>query len=227
MLKIVFEGHACFTLQSKEGPTILLDPYISGNPACAKKPADFKPDLILVSHGHGDHLGDALEIAAAADATLAGPVDLWQTQNTADLKIIGFNMGGSFEFMGSYIYMAPAWHGSNVDGAYAGLACGYMIRIEGKTIYFAGDTALFGDMDAVLSRFEIDYALLPIGGYYTMDPKDAITAAQWLRAKTVIPMHYNTFPVISQDELAFKKDLEERTASRCLILKPGEATEVV
>jgi L-ascorbate metabolism protein UlaG (beta-lactamase superfamily) len=226
MLKIVYEGHACFLLQSTEGPTILLDPFISGNPVCTKKPTDFKPDLILVSHGHGDHLGDALEIAGAAKATLAGAVDLWQALNTADLQTIGFNMGGSIKFRGAHIHMTPAWHGSNVEGAYAGLACGYVIQMEGKTIFFAGDTALFGDMATVLARFDIDYALLPIGGFYTMDPKDAVIAADWLRAKTVIPMHYNTFPVIKQDVAAFKKDLEEKTASLCLILEPGEETTI-
>jgi L-ascorbate metabolism protein UlaG (beta-lactamase superfamily) len=225
-MKIIYEGHACFQLLGQGGPAILLDPFIGGNPACAKSPADFKPQLILVSHGHSDHLGDALAIAGACGATLAGPVELWQVLNTEGLKTIGFNMGGSFEFKGAKISMAPAWHGSNVEGAYAGLACGYVIRMEGKTVYFAGDTALFGDMSTLLSRYDIDYALLPIGDFYTMGPQEAVIAAQWLRATTVIPMHYNTFPVIKQDVQAFKKELEDKTASRCLILEPGREIEV-
>ncbi|MCL1906026.1 MAG: metal-dependent hydrolase [Clostridiales bacterium] len=226
-MDIIYEGHACFQLRGDGGPMILLDPYISGNPKAVKTAADFKPELILVSHGHGDHLGDALEIAKTADATLAGPVDLWQILDTEGLKIIGFNMGGSFDFKGVTVFMAPAWHGSNVNGAYAGLACGYIICMDGKTIYFAGDTALFGDMATVLSRYNIDYALLPIGGFYTMGPKDALTAAQWLRAKTVIPMHYDTFPVIKQDAQAFKKELEATTESRCLIMEPGREITAV
>jgi L-ascorbate metabolism protein UlaG (beta-lactamase superfamily) len=225
-MKIIYEGHACFQLNGSKGPLILLDPYISGNPACAKDPLSFAPELILVSHGHGDHVGDALAIAGACGASLAGPVELWQALNTQGLKTIGFNMGGSFDFKGAKISMVPAWHGSAVEGAYAGLACGYIIRLEGRTVYFAGDTALFGDMATVLARYDIDYALLPIGGFYTMGPEEALTAAQWLRAKTVIPMHYNTFPVIKQDVRAFKRELEDKTASRCLILEPGQEIEV-
>ena len=225
-MKIIYEGHACFQLLGNDGPAILLDPFISGNPACTKSPDAFNPDLILVSHGHGDHLGDALAIAGASGTTLAGPVELWRALDTEGLKTIGFNMGGSFEFKGARISMAPAWHGSDVKGAYAGLACGYVIRMEGRAVYFAGDTALFGDMAAVLSRYDIDYALLPIGGFYTMGPQDAVTAAQWLGAKTVIPMHYDTFPVIKQDVQAFKKELEEQSGSRCLILAPGQEIEV-
>lgn len=222
-MKITYEGHACFQLENDDGLTILLDPYINGNSAAVKKPADFQPHLILVSHGHGDHLGDALEIAGQSGATLAGAADLWAALNTSGLKTIGFNMGGSIEFRGAHITMTAAWHGSNVGGAYAGVACGYIIQLEGKTIYFAGDTALFGDMNMVLSRYSIDYALLPIGGFYTMGPDDAVTAAHWLRAKTVIPMHYNTFPVIKQDAAAFKQRLEDKTESRCLILQPGQS----
>jgi len=226
-MKIAFEGHACFQLTGADGFTILLDPYISGNAAAVKKTADFKPQLILVSHGHGDHLGDALEIAKASGATLAGAADLWPALPTAGLNTIGFNMGGSIYIGGAQIIMTAAWHGSNVNGAYAGLACGYIIQMEGKTIYFAGDTALFGDMSTVLGRYGIDYALLPIGDYYTMGPDDAVTAAHWLRAKNVIPMHYNTFPVIKQEVQAFKAALEAKTESRCLILQPGEEIEAV
>ncbi|MCL2496407.1 MAG: metal-dependent hydrolase [Clostridiales bacterium] len=221
-MKITFEGHACFQLTSAAGFSILLDPFITGNAAAVKKAADFKPQLILVSHGHGDHLGDALAIAKASGATLAGSADIWQALPTGGLKTIGFNMGGGIDFGEAHIIMTAAWHGSNIDGAYAGLACGYIIQMEGKTVYFAGDTALFGDMSTVLGRYDIDYALLPIGGYYTMGPDDAVTAAQWLRAKNVIPMHYNTFPVIKQDVWAFKTALEAKTACRCLVLSPGE-----
>ncbi|MCL1816070.1 MAG: metal-dependent hydrolase [Clostridiales bacterium] len=225
-MKIIYEGHSCFQILGNWGPRILLDPFISGNPFCEKSPQDFKPELILVSHGHSDHLGDALEIAKANGATLAASVDLLQVLDISGLKTIGFNMGGGFEFKEAKIHMMPASHGSNVNGAYAGLACGYMIHLEDKNLYFAGDTAIFGDMEKVLSRYEIDCAMLPIGGFYTMGPKDAITAAKWLKAKTVIPMHYNTFPVIKQDVWEFKEELEEKTSSKCLVLGPGQDTEL-
>ena len=222
-MQLHFEGHACFQIVSQAGLTILTDPFIRGHPLCAKTPADFEPQLILISHGHDDHVGDALEIARNCGATIAAPVDLLGVLDTTGIETVAFNMGGSFEFKEAKITMVPAWHGSNYQGAYAGLACGYLIHLDGKTTYFAGDTGLFGDMRTVIGRTAIDYALLPIGDFYTMGPEDAVTAADWLQAKTVIPMHYNSFPVIQQDVQQFKNRLESRTEERCLMMQPGES----
>ena len=228
-MKLIYEGHACFRIITK-GTEILIDPYISGNPLCKKTPADLHPDLILVTHGHGDHLGDALPIAKANGAVLAAQVDLLAAVEHKDIETVSFNLGGSFVFRGIKITMVPAWHGNSISTAngsvYAGVACGFVIDDGESKIYHAGDTALFGDMATVISRYRLDCALLPIGDFYTMGPDDAVTAAQWLRAKTVIPMHYNTFPAIKQDALAFKEKTQQEAGCECVILAPEDEWEV-
>ena len=228
-MQLIYEGHACFRIISG-GQEIIIDPYISGNPLANKQTADFTPNLVLLTHGHGDHLGDALAIAQKSRATVAAQVDLLNALDCQGIETIAFNMGGSFNFGPFKITMVPAWHGSTVSSPqgprYGGLACGYIIDDGGKKIYHAGDTSLFGDMSMVISRYGIDCALLPIGDFYTMGPVDAVTAAQWLKADVVIPMHYNTFPIIKQDPQQFKAAVEERTAARCVVLDIGEAYEL-
>jgi L-ascorbate metabolism protein UlaG (beta-lactamase superfamily) len=225
---LTFEGHACFSLTANN-VNIIIDPFITENPACKKSLTDFKPDLILITHGHNDHLGNALELARSCGATIAAQVDLLNALDTEGLDKMAFNLGGCADFNGVHLIMVPAWHGSSVKTkqgwAYGGVACGYIIEDKSGSVYHAGDTALFGDMGLVLARYNIDCALLPIGDFYTMGPKDAVTAAHWLKARTIIPMHYNTFPVIEQDAAAFKHDVEDRTESKCVILQPGESWE--
>lgn len=229
-MKLTFEGHACFSIEAG-GTNILIDPYISGNPLCKKQPKDFHPDVILVTHAHGDHLGDALAIARRSGATLAGQVDLLHALDTEGVDTVAFNLGGSATVRGARVRMVPAWHGNtaqNADGTtrYAGVACGFIIEHADGNIYHAGDTALFGDMGMVIARYQPACALLPIGDFYTMGPQDAVTAAHWLKAKYVIPMHYDTFPVIRQDAHAFRRQVEDKTESKCIVLAPGESWEL-
>lgn len=224
-MQINYVAHACFELII-DGIRVLIDPFIDGNPASGRKSEDFCPDLILVTHGHSDHLGDALKIARRSDATLAAQVDLLKMLDTAGISTVAFNTGGSFDFRGLRVTMTQAIHGNTVEteegNVYAGICCGYVLRGEKETVYHAGDTGLFGDMGSVISRYGIDVALLPIGDFYTMGPEDAVTAAQWLKPRYVIPMHYDTFPVIRQDAAAFADKLEKNSQAKCIVLKPGE-----
>ncbi len=227
-MELIYEGHACFTVLC-QGLRILIDPYLSGNPLCKKKPQEMQADLILVTHGHSDHLGDALTIAKNTGATLVGQVDLFRALSVEGLNTVGFQFGGEYVHQGIRIRMTPAWHGNSVwtpsGYQYAGVACGYLISDGKTTLYHAGDTCLFGDMKMVIAREPIHCALLPIGGYFTMGPTDAACAAQWLGADLVVPMHYNTFAQIQQDPYAFAK-LIEAQGQRCQVMRMGEQIEI-
>ena len=227
-MRITYHGHACFSVFCNDAE-FLIDPFITGNPRCEISRESPCPDVILVTHGHDDHLGDALAIAKRTGATLAGQVDLLKALDVRGLDTVAFNTGGTAVLHGVPVLMTPAWHGSTVVDeqgvGYAGVACGFIISGDGKKLYHAGDTALFGDMRAVLSRYDLDCALLPIGDFYTMGPSDAVVAAQWLGAKTIVPMHYDTFPAIKQDAAAFGVKVAAN-GQRCAVLAPGDTLQV-
>lgn len=227
-MKITYEGHSCFYLEGSK--KILIDPFFSANPLAVKTSREFSPDLILVTHGHDDHSGDAAEIAARTGAPIAAPVELARYLSRPGVRTMGFNQGGMLEYDNIRVKMTPAYHSSSITTEagtfYAGLAAGYIIHMDGLALYHAGDTGLFGDMEKVIARQILDVAFLPIGDYFTMGPGDALTATHWLKAKTVIPMHYNTFPIIRQDAEAFAFTVKDRTESDCRVLKPGESWEV-
>jgi len=224
-MKLIYEGHACFTVLTK-GVNLLIDPFITGNPMCRKKPEDFHPDAILITHAHDDHLGNAVEIARRTGAVLIGQVDLFKALDAGDMETIGFQYSGHTNFRGIDIQMTQAWHGNSlmtVTGVKpAGISCGYIIDDGEKTLYHAGDTGLFGDMKTVIGRKRLDCALLPIGDFYTMGPEDAAVAAEWLRPSLVVPMHYNTFPVIEQDAEAFAR----MTPCPCKVMAPEDELEL-
>jgi L-ascorbate metabolism protein UlaG (beta-lactamase superfamily) len=215
MIAITYHSHACFTISTGK-VKILLDPFITGNPLCKISPSDLKPDVILVSHGHGDHVGDTVEIAKNNNSLVIAPYELivfLQRQGVNPEKCHPMHIGGSFTFDFGKIKLTNALHGSGFvtdnDTIYTGNPCGYLLNLEDKTIYFAGDTGLFSELQLIGETEKIDVALLPIGDNFTMGIEDAAKAAELLNATVAIPMHYNTFDVIEKNPEDFVKYLEK------------------
>ena len=226
-MDIRFIGHACFELS--DGDTrVLVDPFLTGNPKAAVQASDVNPTHVFLTHGHGDHWGDIVDIAKRTGAQCVAIVELADelgghgVENVADP-----NLGGTVEFDGGWVRLVPAWHTSTTPGGTVNTPAGLVINLGGKTVYHLGDTALFSDLRLVAERDELDAALVCIGGHYTMDRRDAVIACELIAARTVIPCHYNTFPPIETDAQAFKADVEEPTAgegrrqSTVEVLEPG------
>jgi len=218
MPEITFLGHAGFLLEDQGKEMLLFDPYISNNPLATVSLEEIKADYILLSHGHSDHLGDAHEIAKNSDAMIISTAEIAGQAQKNGLTAHAQHLGGRHKFPFGSIKLTLAFHGSGVPG---GHACGFVVDYYGKKIYFAGDTALFGDMKLIGELDPLDLALLPIGDNFTMGIDDAVIAATFLKAKAVIPYHYNTWPVIEADPEEFKQKVEQKTESRCVILPPG------
>lgn len=231
-VKITYLGHAAFKIVSQKGVTIYVDPFLSGNP---KTPAEMKTvekaDLILVTHGHGDHLGDALAIAEKTKGKIVVIADLGRYLAKKGAKdVTGMNKGGTYTYQGISITMVHALHSSSiVEGdqiIYAGDPAGFIIRFEnGFALYHAGDTAVFGDMKIIGDIYKPEISLLPIGNHFTMDPREATYAAKLLRSKYIIPMHYGTFPVLTGTAEEYLKLMQEVPEAKVLVLKPGETVQ--
>ncbi|ANF22129.1 metal-dependent hydrolase [Thermococcus piezophilus] len=224
MVKVRFLGHAAFEIVGSK--RILIDPFLTGNPAAAVKPEELEADLVLVTHAHGDHIGDAVLIAQRTGAKIVAMYDIatYLMENNKGITTIGMNYGPT-EIEGVKIVQVPAWHSSS-DGKYSiGNACGYIIDLDGVKIYHAGDTFVFRDMELLAELYgPIDLALLPIGGHFTMGPKEAAKAVEFLKPRRVVPMHYNTWPPIAKDPEEFKRLVGDK--AEVVILKPGESLEL-
>ena len=219
-MKLTYYGHS--TLQLETGDhTLLIDPFISDNPHTDASPDDFSPDYIILTHAHGDHVGDTESIAKRSGATIISSFEIGNYYGEKDLDTHPMNPGGPFEFPFGKLNFTPAWHSSSFpDGTYGGMPMGVVIEAEGKRIYHAGDTALFSDM-SLIGRGGLDVAFLPIGSNFTMGPDDAVEAVKLLEPKQVIPIHYNTFDPIKQDAEAFKSAVEAQTGAKCLVMQAG------
>lgn len=237
-MEIKFHGQSCFEL-SDGGATLLIDPFLKpNNPAAVATAEEVDPTHVAVSHGHADHIADAVGVAKRTGAECVAIVEVanWLEEQGVE-KVHDPNLGGTVEFDWGWIKLVPAWHTSTIPGSagapyspvpgiVTGTPAGFVISIGGVTVYHAGDTCLFGDMKLIAERNPVDVALLPIGGHYTMDRHDAVAAADFVGAQTVIPMHYDTFPPIETDSGAFKADVEAQTSSRVVLLKPGESHSI-
>lgn len=229
MVKITFIGQASFTFEA-DGNTVLTDPFIDGNPVATVSADSLNPNTILISHAHGDHIADVVSIAKRTAATVIAIVEIAEYLHGKGVENVKpGNFGGTLSFEGGSAKFVPAWHTSSFTDDDAKVAisipAGFIIRFGGKSIYFAGDTGLFGDMK-LIGEEGIDLAILPIGDNYTMGPVDAVRAAKLIGAKQVIPCHYNTFPLIQQDPQAFKADLEAQTDCVAVVLNPGESYDL-
>ena len=231
MPKLTWIGHSAFLLEDDAGNVVAVDPFIEDNPVTSVDPKSLKPSTILLTHAHNDHVGDTIDMAEWNDAKVICTVELgdWlESQGVRD--VVSGNHGGTIAFTGGTVKFTPAWHSSSYwDGQNKvanGVPAGLIVRFGGRAFYFAGDTALFGDM-RLMGDEGIDVAILPIGDHFTMGPDDAARAAEFVGAKTVIPCHYNTFPPIRQDPDVFCAKVAQRAPdARVIILTPGESFEV-
>ena len=220
--KITFYGHAALGIETG-GYQLLVDPYLSGNPNTAISKEEVKPDYILVTHGHGDHLGDSEEIARRTKAVVISNSKIGDWLEVRGVNTHMQQVGGGYQHPFGYLLMTFALHGSNLeDGTCGGMPGGFLLTTNSnERIYLAGDTGLFGDM-RMIGEAGIDVAALPIGGNYTMGPVEALQAVKLIQPRFVIPIHYNTFDLIKQDEQAWKLKVEKETKAKVILLKPGE-----
>ncbi len=220
-MDVRFLGHACFTLSDGD-TTLLIDPFLTGNPKGAASADEVAATTVLLTHGHQDHYGDTVAIAKRTGASVVAITEIAGEISNEGVDVRDINLGGTASFDWGWAKLVPAWHTSTTPNGTVSTPAGLLINFGGKIVYHLGDTCLFSDLQLVGRRNPIDIALMCIGGHYTMDRHDAADAAALVAAKTVIPCHYNTFPLIESDAQAFKAEVEAATSSTVVILQPGE-----
>jgi L-ascorbate metabolism protein UlaG (beta-lactamase superfamily) len=220
-------GHSCLWFETS-GVTVLVDPFLTGNPLAPLTADDLKPDFIFVSHGHGDHLGDTVPIAKRTGAMVISNYEIASWLEKQGLKKThGMQHGGGFDFPFGRVKLTTAFHGSQLpDGSDGGNPCGFLFYFkDGRKVYDAADTGLFSDM-RLIGEEGIDLALLPIGDNFTMGPADALRAAAMIKPGRVVPIHFNTFDLIRQDPKAWAEDVRKSRFAEPIVMKPGDWLDV-
>ncbi len=223
VVELTYHSHACFSVAVGD-TNLLIDPFLTGNELADVSADEVEADYVLISHGHGDHVGDAVDIVKRTGATTISNFEIqnWLLDQGVE-NAHPLHIGGGFDFPFGRVKLTIAHHGSALpDGSYGGNPAGFLLTLDGKKIYHACDTGLFYDMK-LIGEEGLDVAILPIGDNFTMGPDDALRAVKLLEPKVVIPIHYDTFDVIKQDPQAFAQRVEAETEARCVVLKPGES----
>jgi len=226
-MRITWLGHSAFLVAGKD--RILVDPFLTGNPMASTTADKVDCDIICVTHGHGDHLGDTIDIARRTGASIASIIEMSDWLEKCGVKSVGFNIGGTARIRETSITLVPAFHSSSIGAPglefSAAMPVGVVID-SGKVVYHAGDTSVFSDMKLIGQLYRPIVAMLPIGGFFTMDPKQAAMATSLIRPKVVIPMHYGTWPPIAQDPKEFEKLVRRSSKTKVTVMKPGGSLEV-
>jgi L-ascorbate metabolism protein UlaG (beta-lactamase superfamily) len=225
-ITVTWLGHSGFRLEIEQY-SVLVDPFLTGNPLASISADELPADFIVVTHGHGDHLGDTVAIAKRTNAMVISNVEICNWLSKQGVKQThGQNTGGGFQHPFGHVKLVRADHSSSLpDGTYGGQANGFVLTADSKRLYFAGDTALFSDM-RLIGEQRIDLAFLPIGDNFTMGPDEALTATKWLQPREVFPIHYNTFDVIYQDGAAWARRINNETNSQAIIVDPGSSFSI-
>jgi len=223
-LKITWLGHSCFSIRAGKFD-LLVDPFLDESPTAPVKAAEVAADFVLLTHGHFDHVADAVAIAKRTGATVVANFEIseWlKAQGIAEDKVVGMNLGGGVDLPFGRVKMTPAQHSSGLpNGSYGGAAAGYLLELQRQRVYLAGDTGLMLDMK-LIGKERLDLAVLPIGDLLTMGPDDSLEAIRLLNPQRVIPCHYNTWPSITQDAASWAERVRSHTAAEPVVLQPGE-----
>ena len=224
-MKLTWYGHAAMGLEVGKYK-LLVDPFLTGNPAATATPENVPADFILLSHGHGDHVGDAVAVAKRTGATIISNFEISNWVQAQGLNAHAQHLGGGYRHPFGYLKLTLALHGSALpDGSDGGNPAGFLLTAEGKKLYLACDTGLFGDM-RLIGEEGVDLAVLPIGDCFTMGPDDALRAVKLIQPKHVIPVHYNTWDLIAQDPNAWARRVESETSTKAHVIKPGESFSI-